>query len=732
MSSITSKLLTILIPFLLILAIVFLALYHALRENELQLQQSQYLEKISSTYASALTYPLWSFDQNTVESMIQTIASTPDISCVVLEDEILGKRWESEANACSQTINTKHEIAKSISHEDKRIALLSIYFNEASVKATLKAEIVQGLFLVVSLLSMLLVGALMVQKYVVGRPLNHLLGSIQRSKKSDHFDQVNWSSNDEFGLIVDGFNELIHQQHESEEKYRLLFEQSEDPMWVIIGDRFRMANNAAARKLKYDSTEDLLNTHPSSFSPPMQADGASSTSKVDDMMKIAYEQGYHRFEWNHQDKEGQIIPVEVSLTRIPYEHQDALFCVWRDISDWKSAETSLKKARIEAEQASLAKSQFLATMSHEIRTPMSGVMGFADMLLEDDLSAESRDKVNQIRESADSLLVIINDILDMSKLEAGKMQLERIPFDLKKLITDVAQMFERTSSRAKNLQLGIDFSDDFPPFIQSDPTRLRQILVNLLGNAFKFTEQGGVTISGKLLPEQQLELTISDTGIGMSEETLQELFAEFTQADASISRKYEGSGLGLAICDRLIRLMRGKISARSQLGEGSSFIIQLPYIEAKHGVETTNQDNQSLSFKPLRKLNILAAEDNRLNQIILGKTLSKIDFLVTFVNNGEEAVKAVQEDDYDLILMDIRMPVMNGLDATRAIRRLHSSTAANIPIIALTADVVEENMQEYLAAGMNGYVTKPFKKNDLFESIDQAMEEPIFRLADEN
>ena len=382
-------------------------------------------------------------------------------------------------------------------------------------------------------------------------------------------------------------------------------------------------------------------------------------------------------------------------------------------------------ARQQAEAATNAKSEFLATMSHEIRTPMTAVLGFADILLNDDITPAAKDKVAKIKDAARQLLRIINDILDVSKLEAGKLEIEKIDVDLPALVEDVFTLFreKRTGWRKtkSEILLNTTLAADFPTHINSDPTRIRQIVVNLLANAIKFTETGSVKLVGTCgtSPDGRdyFRIAIHDTGIGMKPETVKKLFAEFTQADASFSRRFEGTGLGLSISKRLVELMGGEIGVESKLGEGSTFWFELPYSSAG---KVNDSPVTAPHFRTRKPLHILVAEDNGLNQQVIAAVLDSFGHTYEVVENGLEAVSAHTARAFDLILMDVRMPEMDGCEATKMIRKLDGEKG-DIPIIALTADAMEEHKRGYFEAGMDDVATKPIDRAELARTIDHVM-----------
>jgi PAS domain S-box-containing protein len=397
------------------------------------------------------------------------------------------------------------------------------------------------------------------------------------------------------------------------------------------------------------------------------------------------------------------------------------------ITEMVDAENALIQAKEEAEAANLAKSTFLATISHEIRTPMNGVLGMAQAMAAGDMEPVQRERLDIIRQSGETLLAILNDVLDLSKIEAGKLELEEAEFDMAQLARGAHAAFTAIANK-KGLSFDLVIEPSAQGVYRGDPTRVRQILYNLISNALKFTEVGLIRVAVRR-SDEYLRFVVHDTGIGMDEATLAGVFTTFVQADASTTRRFGGTGLGLSICRELATMMDGDIRVDSEPGVGSTFHVRLalPKLSDTAAAVAAGKGTRPVAPRPTTPseapVRILAAEDNSINQLVLRTLLHQVGLEPTIVENGVKCLEAWEAEPWDVVLMDIQMPEMDGPTAARAIREREAATGRpRTPIVALTANAMSHQVSAYLAAGMDGHVAKPIEAAKLFEAIELALD----------
>jgi PAS domain S-box-containing protein len=427
---------------------------------------------------------------------------------------------------------------------------------------------------------------------------------------------------------------------------------------------------------------------------------------------------------NEKGEVEKIISIDSDITKQKRAEQELIIAnkiAERSLYKGSKALEELHKAKKEVEESLKVKEQFLANMSHEIRTPMNAIIGFTNLLLKADMAYENKQYLNAIKTSGENLLVIINDILDFSKLESGKITIESIPFKISQLLSTVIDLM-LPKAIEKNIKLSFSIGKNVPEVLLGDPTRLNQILINLVGNAIKFTKVGGVKINILLNSETDedvsLHFSVTDTGIGIPNESIGKIFEGFTQATNDTTRKYGGTGLGLTITKQLVELQGGTISVNSTVGKGSTFIFRLTFKKSamKNQVSLDGEKTPQTKF-PLEKLKVLLVEDNLFNQMLAAKILENWHCIVETAENGLIAIEKIENANFDLILMDIQLPEMDGYQATSYIRNKIPAPKSNIPIIAMTAHAFAEEVDKCLKYGMDDYISKPFDENKLQEKI---------------
>ncbi len=447
------------------------------------------------------------------------------------------------------------------------------------------------------------------------------------------------------------------------------------------------------------------------------------------------------------DSSSSILPCGIQeFDDVARSFNKMMYSIRKEISDRRRAEVELansnfamvenlnreKKLAEAAREASRIKSEFLANMSHEIRTPMNGLIAMSDILAETSMNKEQKDYLSVIRRSADTLLEIINDILDFSKIEAGKVSIEYQEGDMRQAIDDVVNLFKAKADE-KGILLKWQVSDKVPDRVLIDETRVRQILSNLISNAIKFTSQGSIAVTVNTKYDEDviptMQICVKDTGIGMSTEVQKRVFDSFTQANGTITKKYGGTGLGLTISKNLVELMNGSMGVDSIEGIGSQFWFEIPLLKATDKVKATElipmeEVNTNDPRRTLHSARVLLADDNEMNLKIAMAILEQMGCKITVANTGVDALKAYQSGEYDIVLMDVQMPEMDGLTATKKMREIEMLDGKHTPVVAITAHAFDEYKQQCLEAGMDDFISKPFKKKTFEDLIQRWVAEP--------
>ena len=486
-------------------------------------------------------------------------------------------------------------------------------------------------------------------------------------------------------------------------------------LWLDPGGRIVYANDAACESLGY-TRQELLAMTVSDINPDETAEAWRATWHG---IKTT---GSLLTETRHRHRNGSDFPVEVTAHYLEFAGRELSCAFARDITAIRNAQEAMRAAKEAAEAANRAKSEFLANMSHEIRTPMNAVIGLTGLVLETPLTDQQCEYLNTVRSSADSLLGIINDILDLSKVEAGKLELDAVEFDFRQVVTTAAKTLEHEAHR-KGLELVADVSPGVPRTLVGDPLHLRQVLINLLGNAVRITERGRVSLMAAREEDPAnpvVHVVVADTGIGIAADKRELIFEPFAQADGSLVRRHGGTGLGLAICARYVEMMGGRIWVESEPGAGSRF-----HFTARFG-RASDSASQDISTppvaartEPVRPLTVLLAEDNAVNQKLAVRLLEKRGHRVAVAATGVEALEAFARQSFDAVLMDVQMPDMDGLQAAAEIRARERGTGVHIPIIAMTAHAMRGDRERCLAAGMDAYVVKPIRPEELFGALER-------------
>jgi len=514
-------------------------------------------------------------------------------------------------------------------------------------------------------------------------------------------------------IVIDDITELVQKKQrfkENEKHFNIMVENLADAVWVI--DRvgiIRNVNDKAASDTLY-SKQELIGKNIESLDPTIKS---GSFPLIFDQI---IESGYVKYIGQHIRKDGETIDIEANAVTLEIDGEILDVCSTRNITEQKQYEKELKTAKEKAEEANMTKGSFLANMSHEIRTPMNGLMGILQLLETSELSQEQAELVEIAKKSSLSLLNVVNDILDYSRIESGKIYIQANEFYISELLEDTKKLFYPAAIN-KNIQLTAVIMDGVPEKASGDVYKIKQILNNLVGNAIKFTPKGEVRILVNKQYSQderlfEIEFQVKDTGIGIPEDYISNIFDRFSQSDSSNTRQFGGTGLGLAICKGLIELMNGRIKVESQIGTGTIFSFILPLTKVENPSDITKKYDQTKLSTFSRCINILIVEDDEISSLIIKKIANKKGWASKVCKNGLEAVNLFSENVFDIIIMDVHMPELDGYEATKQIRQLESTGKTRTPIIAMTANAFSGDKEKCLKNGMDDYISKPIDFNE--------------------
>jgi len=571
----------------------------------------------------------------------------------------------------------------------------------------------------------------------IAKGIDEIVRVSESVAKGDFSVKATVYSKDEIGKLARAFNHMTDQLDKSrqtrmeadkkqmeinvlrqtEKRFRNTIEAVPNALLMInLAGHIRLVNRQAEKLFLY-KREELIQMDFKRLLPKKYHDTVPSFWIK--MVEEHYDDDLSEtFEISLVDKAGREFPAEVGINQIETEGELMLLASMVDVTKRKSAEIELVEAKNKAEKLSMARQEFLSVMSHEMRTPLNAVVGISHLLMDDDLSPEQKENVNILQFSAQNLLALINNILDFSKIEAGKLQLESIDFDLHVLVKRLIDSFWHNANE-KQIRLILDYDIQHTGMVKGDPVRLTQVLTNLVHNAIKFTSHGEVRLKVEEISTSEskmiIRFTISDTGVGIENSRLSEIFDSYTQAKPSITRQFGGTGLGLTICKKLVEMMGGKISVKSELNKGSVFKFSLGFAFQLPSEQKVVKPHHERDFD-LKGIKVLLVEDNIINQVLAKKFITRWGAIVDTAENGMVAVRKVKGVSYDIVLMDLQMPVIDGYNANRIIREMGFSYD-KLPVIALSAYMLEEVKTKVRQAGMNDYLSKPIDPHELYRII---------------
>jgi PAS domain S-box-containing protein len=666
--------------------------------------------------ADSLSSLIVAFDYGNIEILAERIVQMEDVEQITIVNrsgKMIATRNSSDFDPEKKGLVFGAPVIFSGETIGRVEILVSLDRLESSIRTTYKNVIV-ALSISAIFLGVLIYASVSV--LVVG-PVLRLGKAADQLALGDFLAVLPAASRDELGNLVRAFSSMRESRKLNEARLQAIFDNSPDAFIQLDNDGNIIGWNDKAETIWGYGKDEVSGRNFSMAMPPQELGLNEGYRKC--YQKSENIIGVIR-EVVGQRKDGSHFPLELRTSEIPFDEGSAFLVSARDITERRENETKLLNAMNAAEAANAAKSAFLSNMSHEIRTPMNSIIGMTKLAIKTHLNAKQHDYLSKIEYSANHLLSLINDILDFSKIEANKLEIEMLDFDLGAVFDSLSNQLTHTAA-SKGLRLKMELDPKLSLPLRGDSLRLSQVLLNYASNAIKFTEKGEIRIVGKLFEEGADDLLVRfevrDSGIGLSRDDIDKLFQPFHQADASTTRKYGGTGLGLAICKQLVELMGGTVGVDSEPGKGSVFwfVVRLLKGEALH----MQKQAPTLDLAVLKQASILLVEDNLFNQQVAVEILAEVGANVTIANNGQEAIDTLLKQQFDCVLMDVQMPVMDGLEATRKIRTIPE--LAGTHIIAMTANARSEDKASCFAAGMNNFISKPVYAEQLYAILAQCM-----------
>jgi PAS domain S-box-containing protein len=573
-------------------------------------------------------------------------------------------------------------------------------------------------------------------------PVKKMLNGMSLVNKGDLTTRIHYNEKNELGSLTQSFNFMIENLHrlekerkrqeksirESEQRFRSLFEGSSEAILLDNTNGLIDCNPAFLKLFGYESFEEIKHFRPGNFSPEKQPNGESSVQAADQKIEETLKNGSCQFEWMHMKKSGDLFISDVLATAIEMDGEVVIQCIIRNISERKAAELELKRAREEAEKANQAKSEFLSRISHELRTPLNSIIGFSSLLEMSDLPKREKENVKRIHSAGHHLLNLINDVLDISRIESGKISLSPEPVHLGSLLQEIVELME-PFAKEKNISIYTDFNKDAPLYGITDRQRMRQVLINLFSNGIKYNRDGGsLTIRLREINRKKGLIEVRDTGYGIPADKLDRLFIPFDRLNAEqLHATIEGTGLGLTLSKKLVEEMNGFMDVRSTEGEGSVFSVELNLTEnikeqAKKQLEYHSEEKDTETNQTQREFKVLYVEDNRDNLLLLREIIAlrpSIDCISAAM--GQEGVTMAETQHPDLIILDLNLPDINGEEVLMQLKR--NDVTRDIPVYILTADVMSKKREGLIALGALGYLSKPLDVAYFLDLLDKHLNE---------